>query len=273
MIILLRAWRRHWDVHLALESIRRTAFVEGTKLLVHIDPGYPLVKDAVAHGFRFLEKYKPEMIISQKPRGLRGSFVFGMDEAFKRDEYAISLDDDFLVGRDFLQYHDYCHRTFMHDDKCFCATTFKHSPTTEDPQGALTLILKRLSGISLHGFGITAERWPEIKDTILAHNEPNRMWYPLNRLFLRKRDVYCVAPWVSRTKLIAYDGDGSVHEILHKNTGAWDTFIRASFVDDYPPTDNAWTVIEYFEPSNHIEGNTPLKIHNIGMMDTLSMAR
>jgi len=113
--ILIPGYNRPEFFYLTMESLVKNPEIKDYHLL------FTLSNDVDRHYFDIIESFsdalKLEIVKWPERNGLTKDLLEGLKLAIgKSDEYAIVLEDDVVVSRDFLRFLDYCYRHYYSED-------------------------------------------------------------------------------------------------------------------------------------------------------------
>ena len=232
-----------------IDSLSHCHGISNYKLIIHVEP----ISDSVINIFKNIKFCDVELHINERRLGHTLNAYRSLSRGFEESDYVIRIEDDTLLAKDFLKFHEFCSQKFKDDkDNVFsiCAGHY-HNPDDSYSQEQLNEILFR-SGFSNQGWATWSDRWfeeggcheiweePEtITDSHYILNYKYRGWdWLIEEKHRRERKE--VIPTISRVKNIGiFYGVHSISPDYHKQH-----LEVKNWAEDFNPTEDLeYTII------------------------------
>jgi hypothetical protein len=141
-----------------VESLKNCDNISNYKLIALLEPA----SEEVINIFKNIDFCDVELNINKKRLGHTLNAYVSLFKGFRNADYVIRLEDDTVVSKDFLKFHEFCSEEFKdHIDSIFSVSAgHYHEPNRIYTEEELNLLNLR-SGFSNQGWATWADRWFE----------------------------------------------------------------------------------------------------------------
>jgi len=219
LTVAMTVYRRPHYLKIILAYLAKCVGIEQCQIVIHIEPGcnetINVCKDA--------GKLITSMVLNNNVCGLRQNFLNAMDDAFSHSNYVIWLTDDIVPASDFLEYHEWCRKTFVDDKEVMAVSCYNWYDVF--PSSKLFAVKKYYEFKNM-AIGLWKDRWNVLSQEIRKHDYDNgKGWdyvgaklvglkIPIQALDdIKQQYKVCIHPYISRIKYLPHNDLLSTHSM------------------------------------------------------------
>lgn len=157
-VITMTASHRPEYTARVVDSLSHCYGISNYKLIVHVEP----VLQSVIDIFKNIKFCPVELHINERRLGHTLNAYRSLSRGFEESDYVIRIEDDTLLAKDFLKFHEFCYEKFKDEKEnifSICAGHY-HEPDNIYSQEQLSSALLKAS-FSNQGWATWANRWFE----------------------------------------------------------------------------------------------------------------
>jgi hypothetical protein len=185
------------------------------------------VSEEVIKIFKNISSHKVHLHVNDKRLGHTLNTYMALSKGFETSDYVILIEDDTLLAKDFLKFHEFCRHKFENDESIFSVSAGHYSDIDKIYSENEISQYKRKDWFSNQGWATWKKYWNEpmgmsqvwetpetIKEKEYKINYSYGGWDTLvNKIHRKLR--YEIVPTISRVKNIG--AKGGVHKLPSEN--------------------------------------------------------
>jgi CDGSH-type Zn-finger protein len=156
-IITMTACRRPEYTQKVLESLARCTGSSEYKLVPFCDGPHQQVIDV----FKGVDFCEVEVNVNKKRLGHTQNTHKALSRGFELSDYVILLEDDTVLSKDFLEFHEHCRENFKDDESVYTVSAGHYNNIDKKYSEEERSLYKRNQWFSNQGWGTWIDRWEE----------------------------------------------------------------------------------------------------------------